>query len=75
MIELRNAVGALIRLILVTAASTIWNPRLADSYPWLVGRVGDGFADQFFDHPRDVAFAEEQEVQVGSDGVRATSRR
>src|SRR5436853_7064475 len=40
---------------------------LPDSYPRLASWVEDGFADEFLHHPWDVAFAQEQEVQVGGD--------
>ena len=44
----------------------------ASPYAWLAVGVGLGFADQFADHPGDVAFAEQQEAEVG--GQRAFVR-
>src|SRR4029079_16513537 len=41
--------------------------QLADSYSRLASWIGDRFANEFFDHPWYVAFAKEQEVQVGGD--------
>ena len=43
------------------------NKASPDSYSRLTGRVGYRVPDEFLYHPRNVAFAEKQEIQIGRE--------